>query len=126
MHCLKHFNSQIEQGKLQTSVLQSPVPKIFSSLRAVPKKIRGWWRQSIQMDIEVCALFEHFNASLWAKVEAGGEHFAAEVREVRHHWSTLDECCEWHSCATQEQLEACDRIPHSVRAARESPVIIQF
>ena len=73
-----------------------------------------------------CALFEHFNASLWAKVEAGGEEFAAEVREVRHHWSTLDECCEWHSCTTQEQLEACDRIPHSVRAARESSVIVQF
>ena len=73
-----------------------------------------------------CALFDHFNASLWAKVEAGGEDFAEEARDVRHHWSTLDECCEWHSCALAEQLEACDRIPHSVRAAREEGVIIQF
>ena len=73
-----------------------------------------------------CALFEHFNASLWAKVEAGGEDFAREVRDVRHHWSTLDECCEWHSCALVEQLEACERIPDSVRKAREFPVIVQF
>ena len=56
------FDSRVEQGKLQTSVLLcvSPVPKIFSSLRAVPKKIRGWWRESSQMDIEVCARFEQF------------------------------------------------------------------
>ena len=73
-----------------------------------------------------CALFEHFNASLWAKVKAGGEDFAEEVRDVRHHWSTLDACCEWHSCATREQLEACDRIPDSVRRAREVPAIVQF
>ena len=65
-----------------------------------------------------CALFEHFNASLWAKVEAGGEEVAEEVRDVRHHWSTLDECCEWHSCATKEQLDACDRIVDSVRCGR--------
>ena len=47
---------------MQTSVLLcvSPVPKIFSSLRAVPEKIHGWWRESIQMDIEVCARFEQF------------------------------------------------------------------
>jgi hypothetical protein len=73
-----------------------------------------------------CALFEHFNASLWAKVDAGGEDFAQEVRNVRHHWSTLDECCEYHSCATKEQLDACDRIPDSVRSARAFPVIVQF
>ena len=49
-----------------------------------------------------CALFDHFNASLWAKVEAGGEDFAEEARDVRHHWSTLDECCEgsWSRAGT--------------------------
>jgi hypothetical protein len=73
-----------------------------------------------------CALFEHFNASLWAKVEAGGEEFAEEVRDVRDHWSTLDKCCEWHSCALVEQIEACDRIRDSVREARAVPTIVQF
>lgn len=73
-----------------------------------------------------CALFEHFNASLWAKVEAGGEDFASEVREVRHHWSTLDTCCADNSCATAEQIQACDRIHDSVSAAREYPTIVQF
>jgi hypothetical protein len=73
-----------------------------------------------------CALFEHFNASLWAKVDAGGEEFAKEVRDVRDHWSTLDECCEWNSCALVEQIEACDRIHDSVRSAREFPIIVQF
>ena len=73
-----------------------------------------------------CALFEHFNASLWAKVEAGGEDFAEEVREVRHTWSTLDTCCEDNSCARLEQIEACDRIRDSVRSASEFPTIIQF
>ena len=73
-----------------------------------------------------CALFEHFNASLWAKVEAGGEDFAEEVRDVRHHWSTLDECCENNSCALVEQIEACDRIHDSVRNARSEPIIVQF
>ena len=73
-----------------------------------------------------CALFEHFNASLWAKVDAGGEDFAKEVRDVRDHWSTLDECCEWNSCALVEQIEAWDRIHDSVRSAREFPIIVQF
>ena len=73
-----------------------------------------------------CALFEHFNASLWTKVEAGGEEFAEEVRDVRRHWSTLDECCEWNSCAMVEQIEACDRIHDSARSAREFPTIVQF
>jgi hypothetical protein len=73
-----------------------------------------------------CALFEHFNASLWAKVEAGGEDFAEEVREVRHTWNTLDTCCEDNSCARLEQIEACDRIRDSVRSASEFPTIIQF
>jgi hypothetical protein len=73
-----------------------------------------------------CALFAHFNASLWAKVEAGGEEFAEEVRDVRHHWSTLDECCEMNSCALVEQIEACDRIHDSVRNARSEPIIVQF
>jgi hypothetical protein len=72
-----------------------------------------------------CALFEHFNASLWAKVEAGGEEFAEEVRDVRQHWSTLDKCCPTF-CSTSEQIEACDRIYDSVRVATENPVIVQF
>ena len=73
-----------------------------------------------------CALFEHFNASLWAKVEAGGEGFAEEVRDVRHHWSTLDKCCENNSCALIEQIETCDRIRDSARTASASPIIVQF
>ena len=73
-----------------------------------------------------CALFEHFNASLWAKVEAGGAGFAEEVREVRHHWSTLDECCEMNSCALVEQIEACDRIRLSAASASAFPNIVQF
>ena len=75
-----------------------------------------------------CLLFEHFNASLWEKVAAGGEEVAEEVRDVRHHWSTLDECCEWHSCTTQAQLEACDRIDDAVREARvpDQGRLVQF
>jgi hypothetical protein len=73
-----------------------------------------------------CALFEHFNASLWAKVEAGGEGFAEEVRDVRHHWSTMDKCCENNSCALMEQIQTCDRIRASARDARGSPIIVQF
>ena len=73
-----------------------------------------------------CALFEHFNASLWAKVEAGGEELAEEVREVRQHWSTLDECCELNTCPLAEQIHACDRIHDSVGRAREFPTIVQF
>jgi hypothetical protein len=73
-----------------------------------------------------CALFDHFNASLWARVAAGGEDFAEEVREVRHHWSTLDRCCEDNSCALVAQIEACDRIHDSVRAASAVPTIVQF
>jgi hypothetical protein len=73
-----------------------------------------------------CALFEHFNASLWAKVEAGGEGFAEEVRAVRHHWSTMDACCEDNSCALMEQIQTCDRIRASARDARASPIIVQF
>ena len=73
-----------------------------------------------------CALFEHFNASLWAKVEAGGAEVAEEVRDVRHHWSTLDECCENNSCALAEQIFACDRIHNSAHSASEFPNIVQF
>ena len=73
-----------------------------------------------------CALFEHFNASLWAQVEAGGEELAEEVRDVRRHWSTLDECCEFNSCTLTEQIHACDRIHDSVERAREFPTIVQF
>jgi hypothetical protein len=73
-----------------------------------------------------CALFEHFNASLWAKIEAGGEEFAEEVRDVRHHWSTLDKCCENNSCDLIEQIETCDHIRNSVRTASPSPIIVQF
>ena len=73
-----------------------------------------------------CALFEHFNASLWAKVEAGGEELAEEVREVRRHWSTLDTCCADNSCARAEQIQACDRIHDSVERGREFPTIVQF
>ena len=73
-----------------------------------------------------CALFEHFNASLWAKVEAGGAGFAEEVREVRHHWSTLDKCCDNNSCELVEQIEMCDRIRDSARTASASPIIVQF
>ena len=58
---MERFRQPGRAGKIaNVGFAVSPVPKIFSSLRAVPKKIRGWWRQSIQMDIEVCALFEHF------------------------------------------------------------------
>jgi hypothetical protein len=73
-----------------------------------------------------CALFEHFNASLWAKVEAGGEELAEEVRDVRRHWSTLDECCQLNTCALAKQIHACDRIHDSVERAREFPTIVQF
>ena len=73
-----------------------------------------------------CALFEHFNASLWARVEAGGEDVAEEVREVRQHWSTLDDCCEFNSCAQIEQIYACDRIRDSAKSASEFPTIVQF
>ena len=75
-----------------------------------------------------CALYEHFNASLWEKVAAGGEDVAEEVRDLRHHWSTLDRCCEWHSCSTVEQLEACDRIDDAVREARvpDQGRLVQF
>ena len=73
-----------------------------------------------------CALFEHFNASLWAKVKAGGEKLAEEVRDVRHRWSTLDTCCENNSCARIEQIETCDRIRESARTASGFPIIVQF
>jgi hypothetical protein len=73
-----------------------------------------------------CALFEHFNASLWAKLEAGGAELAEEVRDVRQHWSTLDTCCDDNSCAKAEQIEACDRIRYSAESAREFPTIVQF
>lgn len=73
-----------------------------------------------------CALFDHFNASLWAQVKAGGEAFASEVREVRHRWSTLDKCCADNSCALAKQIHACDRIHDSVNVARHVPTIVQF
>ena len=73
-----------------------------------------------------CALFEHFNASLWAKVEAGGKEFAEEVSNVRQHWRTLDRCCENNSCALTEQILACDRIRESSQAASAYPVIVQY